>query len=176
MVDIDLDAVLAKAKPKTVKVGVCLRGDLIALHDDLERQFAEGRRLDETENRHVQAPDLARKLKELEEQIDAEETVFEFKAIGQKAWTDLIEKHPASEDDQDKGYAWDPANFPKAALMASASNPTISAEQFDQLFAILNLGQWNKLFGGVLAANVKDVIPFSEAASVVLSGSEMKSS
>lgn len=173
MADVNLDDVLAQARPKTVKVGICLRGDLLAEHDALEAELAEAQRTDETENRHAQAPEIAARIRELEAEIDAAEYQFTLTAIGQKAWTDLITRNPASEEDREQGYAWDPVEFPKAALMASGG---LTEEQIERLYEVMNFAQWNKLVAAVLDANVRDAVPFSAAASAILRGSETKRS
>lgn len=175
-VTLSIDEVLAQARPKTTTVRVCLRGDLLGQHEALERELAEARRLDESENRHAEAPGVARRLQELEAEIDKAQVQFTFEAVGQKAWTDLGAEHPPTEADREVGLEFNGRTFPVAAIAASAVEPKMSVEQAQQLFTRLNFGQWRVLWGGCLAANVEGTdVPFSAAASAVLRGSEMKS-
>lgn len=172
-----IEQVLAQAKPKTTTVRVCLRGDLLAEHERLERELAVARRLDETENRHAEAPGVARRLQELEAEIDKAQVEFTFQAIGQKAWTDLGAEHPPTEADEQAGLEFNGRTFPVAAIAASAADPVMSVEHSQQLFAKLNFGQWQLLWGACLAVNVEGTsVPFSAAASAVLRGFETKSS
>ncbi len=168
--------VLAQVSPKTFTVKACLRGDLLAEHDRLEEALAEARRLDDKELRHAQAPHIAAQLEEIEEQIDAAAIPFTFTAIGQKAWTDLLVQHRPGDEDKTEGYEFNPLTFPQAAIAASASDPEMTEAQAQQLFEILNFGQWQQLWSGCLAANVEGTsVPFSRAASAVLRGYETKS-
>jgi hypothetical protein len=172
----NIEEILAQAKPKTVTVRVCLRGDLLAEHDELERQLVEARRLDESELRHAEAPHIAEQVQELERQIDAAAVPFTFTAIGQKAWSDLLAQYPPTDEDRAQRYEFNPKAFPQAAIAASASDPQISPEQAHKLYAALNFGQWQQLWSGCLDANVEGTsVPFSGAASVILRGSETKS-
>lgn len=172
----NIDEVLAQATPKTTTVRVCLRGDLLAQHEQLERELAEARRLDEVENRHVEAPGIARRLQELEAEIDKAQVEFTFAAVGQKAWTDLGAEHPPTDADREAGLDFNGRTFPVAAIAASAVDPKMSVEHSAKLFEKLNFGQWQLLWGACLAANVEGTsVPFSAAASAVLRGSATKS-
>jgi hypothetical protein len=171
-----IQQILAEARPKTTTVRVCLRGDLLGQHQALERELAEARRLDLTENRLAQAPAVALRVQEVEAELDAAADEFAFAAIGQKAWTDLLVKHKPNEEQKAEGYEFDPATFPQAAVAASAVEPKMSQADVDDLFAALNFGQWQQLWAACLAVNVEgSSVPFSAAASAVLRGYETKS-
>lgn len=172
----DIEQVLAQVRPKTTTVRVCLRGDLLAAHEDAERALAEARRGDVLENKYAQAPDAARRVQEIEAELDEAATVFTFAAVGQKAWTDLLVQHKPSDEDRAQGYEFDPQTFPQTAIAASAVDPKMNPTQAQRLFEVLNFGQWQQLWGACLAVNVEgSSVPFSAAASAVLRGYEMKS-
>ena len=159
----NIDDVLAQVRPKTSVVKVCLRGDLLSQHRELEAELAAARR---------EAPRIAQLIRDLEDQMDAESVEFTFTAIGQRAWTNLIAEHPS----EDPNYMFDRVTFPIAAVAASCSEPKISPEKAEALFNVLNVEQWGTLWAACWDANVEGVsIPFSAAASVVLGGSAMKS-
>lgn len=171
-----IEQVLAQVRPKTTTVRVCLRGDLLGEHERLERELAEARRLDLTENRHAEAPAVAAKVADVERQIDASQVEFTFTAVGQKAWTDLLVRHRPDEEDREQRYEFNPRTFPQAAIALSCSSPAMTPEQAEQLYEALNFGQWQKLWAACMAANVEGTdVPFSAAASVILRGSETKS-
>lgn len=170
------DDVLAQVRPKTVTVRVCLRGDLLAQHEQLEAELAAARRLDATVNLPDRAPDVAHRVKEMEEQLDAAATTFTFEAVGQKKWTDLLVQHRPTAEDRAEGYEFNPQTFPQVAIAASATEPKMTTEQSQRLFEVLNFGQWQQLWSACLAANVEGTdVPFSAAASAILRGYEMKS-
>lgn len=172
----DIKQILAQAKPKTVTVRVCLRGDLLARHEQLEVDLARAREFDATSNEHDTAPAIAKKIEALEAELTKNETAFTFGAIGQKAWRLLLDKHGPSTQDRAEGYEFDPVTFPVAAIAASAVDPEMSEDDTDRLYELLNFGQWQMLWSACLAANVEGTsVPFSNAASVTLRGYEMKS-
>lgn len=172
---LDIEKVLASVRPKTTTVRVCLRGDLLAQHEELERELAEAIRLDMTENRHAQAPVIAAKVTALQKKIQAAEVEFTFTAVGQQAWTDLVVQHPATERDTEAGLDFDSSKFPVAAIAASCTNPVMTLAQAETLYERLNGGQWGELWQGCLRANVAGAdVPFSLAASAILRGSETK--
>lgn len=176
MTDLSFDDVLAQVRPKRTTVRVCLRGDLLAQHEQLERELAEARRVDLTENSHDTAPAVARKVADLEQQITDAEIAFTFSAIGQKNWTDLLVRHRPTEEDRADRYEFNPRTFPQAAIAASATEPKMTVEQANQLFEVLNFGQWQSLWSACLAVNVEGTdVPFSAAASAVLRGYAMRS-
>jgi hypothetical protein len=172
---LDIEKVLASVRPKTTTVRVCLRGDLLAQYEELERDLAEAIWLDMSENRHAEAPVIAAKVTALQEQIKTAEVEFTFTAIGQQAWTDLIVQHPAREQDTDVGLDFDASTFPMAAVAATCTNPVMTLAQAHTLYERLNGGQWGELWQGCLRANVAGAdVPFSLAASAILRGSETK--
>lgn len=172
----DFEQILAGVRPKTVTVRVCLRGDLLAQHEALERELAQARRDDAVESRHDLAPGVARRLQELEAELDAAAVEFTFRAIGQKAWTDLLVQHKPNEEHREVGYEFNPTTFPQVAMAAAAVEPMMTEAQAQQLFAAVNFGQWQQLWRGCLAVNVEgSTVPFSAAASAVLRGYETKS-
>lgn len=169
-----IEQVLKQARPKTVTVQVCLRGDLLALHEQGEKELADARRVAETENAYSGAPDLARRVQEIEAEIDAAQTSFTFTAVGQKAWTDLYVAAGLGEETPETDPAF--IAWMLSAVAASCSEPAMSDEQAERLFSVLNFGQWQLLWKACLDANVQGTsVPFSAAASAVLRGYETKS-
>lgn len=156
-----IEDLLKQVKPATASVRVCLRGDLLGdldlVNDDLEQY-------DGWEPSSMSDPDPRTDLKarkaELEAQMRAESAVFRFKAIGDKAWSDLLAAHPPREGKEEEEN-WDATTFPTALLAASAVEPAMTIEQAGQLMDGLTLNQRNTLFGASMSACVREVsIPF----------------
>lgn len=166
-----IDDVLAQARPKTTTVKVCLRGDLLAQHDQLEAELAEARRKDALSNKPDAAGKVAERIEALQADLDATAVSFTFQAVGQKRWTDLLLEHPPTDEDRAEGAAFNPRTFPVAAIAESCAEPSMTREQADRLFEVCNFGQWEQLWSACIAANVEGTsIPFSYAASAVLRG------
>jgi len=155
-----IEDLLAKVKPATASVRICLRGDLLGdldlLKDDLDQY-------DEWEPSGMEADPRAKlraRKAELEAEMRAASATFRFKSIGDKAWSDLLAKHPPREG-KDDNEPFDPTSFPTALLAASAVEPTMSVQQAGQLLEGFTLAQRNTVFAAAYSANVRGVdIPF----------------
>lgn len=161
-----IDDLLAKVKPATASVRVCLRGDLLGdldlINDDLDQY-------DEWEPSSMSDPDPRTELKarkaELEAQMRAESAVFRFRSIGDKAWSDLLAAHPprkGKEEDEN----WDPTTFPTALIAVSAVEPVMTVEQAGKLMDGFTLNQRNTVMAAAYSANVRGVdVPFLQPSS-----------
>lgn len=167
----NIDEIIASAKRAEKTATLCVRGDLNAKIEELERQLGESK------GWKPQSLADASPLRALAEQIEAtrdemreHEHTFLFRALPPKAWSDLLAKHPARKD-RDEGFNL--ATFPAAAISACAVDPEMTVEQAEQLSEVLNQGQWDTLFSAAWTANVQALdIPFSLAASAILRSTE----
>jgi hypothetical protein len=155
-----IEDLLAKIKPATASVRVCLRGDLLGdldlINDDLN-QFdgwePSGMEVDPR-------TDLRARKAELEAEMRAESATFRFENIGELAWSNLLAKHPAREGKEEE-EAFNAATFPVPAIAASCVDPKMTVKQVEQLFVPFTLTQRRMLFNAAYAANVRSVdVPF----------------
>lgn len=176
-----IDDVLTDITPKTKRVRVCLRGDLLQQLDDLDVELQQAVLEDRTQNRAPLAPQIADRIAAVRREAEAAEVEFVFQAVGRRAWSDLMVANPPTPEQQaevaERGgrYEWNPETFPMAAVAASCVEPTgMTVEKVEQLYARLNDGQWLRLWKeGCLGANVTGTdIPFSAAAYAVRRVSE----
>ena len=159
----NIDALLAKVKPATAAVRMCLAGDLLAQRDLIQDELLQ---FDGWEPEDLSAPDprtaLRSRLKAVEAEMRSNTATFQFRAVGEKAWSDLLAAHPPRED---KKEMWDPATFPTALIAASAVDPIMTPDEAGRLLEAFNLDQRNTLFGAAYSANIRGVdIPFSSAS------------
>jgi len=156
-----IEDLLAKVKPATASVRLCLRGDLLGdldlVNDDLDQYDGwEPSSLSDTDPR----TELQARKAEIEAAMRTESATFTFRSIGDKAWSDLLAAHPARKGKEEEEN-WDATTFPTALLAASAVEPAMTLEQAGQLMDGLTLNQRNTLFGASMSANVREVsIPF----------------
>ncbi|MFB6977685.1 hypothetical protein [Streptomyces scopuliridis] len=165
----DITEILKRAKPREKSVFMCLAGDLIAEVDRLERELAGLSDTWRAESLASSNPaeKIAKKIKAVREQMKEAETEFRFRAVGDKAWSDLVAAHPSAN----KNEGWDPATFPKALVSACCVDPVMTPEQAEQLFEVLNEGQRTELMQGAYDVNAEATsIPFSVSASGILAG------
>jgi hypothetical protein len=173
-----IEDLLAKVKPATASVKMCLRGDLMGeldiVNDDLSQYDEwEPSSMSDLDPR---VPLLARK-RELQEQMRAESQVFSFKSIGDKAWSDLLAAHTAREGNEaDESGGFNQATFPVPLVAAASFEPLMTEEQVGQLFDSLTLNQRSTLFMTAYSANVRGVeIPFLSDSSAKTAGHAKKS-
>lgn len=115
---------------------------------------------------------VAARLAELEQTIEASVVEFRFKAIGRRAWADLLAKHPASDAQRrrDPGLDHNPETFPYVAMAASCVSPVMTVDQVRHLDAsqAVDVDSWTRLWGACVRANVQDAVPKSMAAGLIL--------
>ncbi len=155
----------ARAGASVVKQSarICLDGDLLSEIDALNRELAQTKLDDAQLNRVPQAPGVAAEIVELTDLARAAEVEFVFKAIGRRAWRDLVAAHPPTPEQRKEGADMNPLTFPVAAMAACCVEPT--DVDFDELGTLTNEGQWNKLWVACHEANTgRADVPFSVAA------------
>lgn len=162
--------------PASQPVRVCTRGDLVAELRRLEEQLVAAQRDDERLNRTAEAPKIARRIAELEQEARSHEVELVVSSIGSTAWSNLMAAHPPTEAQrkQHPGLDHNPDTFPYAAIAASLGEADDTNVR--KLADKISGGQWARLWSACLAVNVGDVsVPFSVRASAVLRGSDPSS-
>lgn len=156
------DDVLKAVKPVTRTVSICVDGELEDERLRLERQYRDAVKADddaEDEAHTMQAPALADALADLQARAKDATVDFTFKAIGRKAWTDLMAAHPPTDEQtkdlpEEAVLRWNPLEFPPAAIAASLSEPDgFDAVKVAELEQTLSEGQWKRLWSGCVIAN-----------------------
>lgn len=177
------DEVDAQERPAEVSVRVCLRGDLVAEVERLEGQLRHEREVDNRQNRAPVAPQIAQQILAVQERARASEVEFRFRALGRRAYSDLVAAHGPSDEQRAEAaehgisLEWDPEAFPPALAAASCSAPADMAGQPDWWrvkFDAWSVGQWTRVWRAVIAVNagVAEVGPKSVIASAVLAACE----
>jgi hypothetical protein len=170
-----LTAKLAAARLPERTVEICLRGDLQADFEELERQLAaaaerpdDGRIVGNIDVRRI-----ADQMQELRAEMAGAMQVFRLRAFKRGRWTALLAEHPAEASDE-RGYGYNPETFAPAAVIASVIEPAaISEETWEKLFDSITDSQFNQLYNAAQILNQRPVsVPFSKAASVLTRGSD----
>ena len=158
------------AYTRVTKTRVLLRQDLVARHRELDEQLALAIARDATTNERDQAPDIARQIEALQDEIESSQVEFKFKAIGKKAWADLLAQHPPLKEHKDLRVDHNPETFPIAAMAASCVIPDGADEDFfRRLEAVLTDTQFAALWRVCVDANIGGVeSPKSLAAGQIL--------
>jgi hypothetical protein len=172
----DFEEILAGAKRPEHPVPLCLRGDLVGRHAELEQQLQTASRAS-TLGRRSDASVLAEEIKALEEQITASKRTFWLRAMDPREWSDFWAEKPERGKDEEEApfkqrwYVWVCEMVSRCAF-----DPVMTPEQVDRLVPNLSGAQWDQLSDAAYGLNAKGVVvPFSLAASALTPSDEQSS-
>lgn len=168
---IDIDEVIAGAKLPERTIPLCLRGDLQAEWEDLQRKLTveQENTADESLAGNPKVRELADRMEAIGQEMAAHEVVFRFKGLGAKTYSDLIAANMAPEDKREESHeGLDWSTYPTALIAACAIDPVMTVEQAEKLSEAVTNRQWDDMFQTALACNRSQVsIPFSLSASAI---------
>lgn len=158
---------------------VTMRGDLLDEVAQLDERLRREETLDQQENRTPVAPDIARKIQELEAEARRSEVLFQFEGLGQGEYAKLQAAHPATPEvkkelgaAEDAEFEWSPITFPPALMAACCIEPAElkgNLAEWTEIHLTWSSGQVSRLWGTCLAANsMVAETPKSERASEIL--------
>lgn len=171
----DINEALAGAKLPEKTVPICLRGDLQADFEQLEKRLDEAMRgRGDSLAAGSTVNQLAEQIESLRAEMEAQTVVFRMRAVPRRQWTALVAAHPPRDDNNvDRSLSVNESTFTAALIEACTVDPTLTSEQWTTLLdEQLTEFQYNKLFNAAWSLNARDVdVPFSHAASTILSRS-----
>lgn len=144
----------AQFTERTTVAEVLLDQQHFERHAELDRELAKALQEDEQYNRDPLAPDIRRRLEELEAEAEANVARFVFRGIGNGAWIKLQVRYPPSKQDRAAGFEFDPAGFCAAAVAASCVDPELSVADATWLFENLPDAEWSKVWRATLTVNL----------------------
>lgn len=170
-----IDEILAKAEDPAYHRVVTAR--IPAVSHELREEHA---RLDallltltsDTIDDHPDLADTALRIAEIEAEIEQSMIEFRFRSIGNRAWADLIRKHPPTPKQLTVHRQLDhnPETFPYEAIAASCVDPEMTVDDVRRLHGspMIDVAAWTTLWGACLDANVQAAAPKSLAAGLIL--------
>lgn len=164
----------AKLPEKTVEL--CLRGDLVAEWEDLDRQL---RQQDSGDKRLVGSPNskrIATRMQKLEQEMTDSTVVFRLRALSRRAFMDFLAAHPPREDDErDQLLGYNRETYFADLTRTCLVEPVLDDDEWEPLLEALSARQWDVLSATAVSLNTDDVsVPFSVAASHILQPSDEK--
>jgi hypothetical protein len=163
-----IDEFLDGYEEQRVPAKVCMKGNLVAEHAELDAQLnaAHKRARDSMHDKEVSR--LRRAIADIEKRIAESERTFWFHGVGYRAWQDLKRKYPPTKEQREQqGLDLNLETFVVPAIAASAVQPEMSLEQANSLAEILPEGEIQKLFRAVLQANGETLVPKSILAAAI---------
>lgn len=174
---------LKAAKLAERSVQVCLRGDLAAEHDELERRLTNARAGDRAREQRgtsrrmgekSEAVTLAEQLLSLRDEMADAMLDIRVRALPRVEWQRHVRENPPKPDDEKDsamGVDFD-------ALMAVVTprciiDPVLDDEDWEQLNNVLSSADYDRILGAVWEVNRSGVdLPKSRLASLVMAESD----
>lgn len=156
----DISTLLEQASPREYTVRVCLAGDAAGELQALEQEMGDlgewhPTSLAEANPAHA----LQERIDDARRRVLEASVEFRFKALGHRAYSNLLAAHPAPEGSKEP---YDAGTFLPALLAACCVEPTLTPAQANQLLDVVNDGTARTLFQTALSVNEEpSPIPFS---------------
>lgn len=156
----DISELLAGASPREVTVKVCLVGDAAAEAEALEEQLGGLGEWQPTSLGEANpAFELQERVEAARQRVREAAVEFRFRALGHRAYSNLLAAHPAPEGSKEP---YDAGTFLPAVLAACCIEPSLTPAQVDRLLDVVNDGTARTLFAAALAVNEEpSPVPFS---------------
>ena len=171
----DHKAILAGAKLPERSVELCLRGDLVAQLQDLQRDLIEAERqpsnasLDDLGTPHR----IAEQIQALQHEMAEHSITVLVRALPRRQWSKLVAAHPPRPDEKaDAPLGVNVETYFDALIRACMVDPVFDDDDWAALDEALSDAQWQALTAAAWAVNARDVeVPFSQRASRILASS-----
>lgn len=169
----DFKTLLAAARLPEKTVPICLRGDLVAEHEELERQLEEALRVPADSLEGDGSAAIAERIVQLEREMRDHTYQFRLRAMPHPRWREFCGQHPPRQDDEgkvderDRLLGVNTETFWDALVRQSVVDPQLDDGEWETLLdGALTDRQFSELADAAWALNRRDVdIPFSPAAS-----------
>jgi hypothetical protein len=154
---LNIDELIATAQPRTEKVRICARGDLVARHQEAVVALGAATEGDDSLAGSPATREAAGAVVAIEAEMEAATVTFTVASVSRQRWADLLAAHPPSKEERRAGQDHDPKRFPVAVVAACTKDPAMTVEQAGQLAGVLPSGEWNKLWLAILGLNVTGI-------------------
>ncbi|MEV4767804.1 hypothetical protein [Micromonospora humida] len=170
----DFKTLLAAAKLPERTVPLCLRGDLVAEFELLERQLDEALSVPAPSLEGDGAGAIAAQMEALRQQMREQTYPFRLRAMARPAWHEFVAEHPPRKDEEsgeiderDRVRGVNVASFFPDLIRRSVVEPALDNAEWSRLLdEVLTDRQFNELADAAWGLNRREIdIPFSPAAS-----------
>lgn len=167
------DDIKKLASRPTTTVPLCLAGELVEEHAQLERQLAEAPEPTSLGDRSPKRV-IAEQILAVQEQMREATVDFHLRAWPSRDWAVFFADRPERKENE-SATDWEPRWFAWQAEMVSRTcvDPQMDAEQVGELVDLLHFRAWTELATKAYVLNMGEVdVPNSEAASELTRDSE----
>lgn len=162
---------LAEARLPESTIEICLRGDLVAEHEQAERDLEQAEKATTDSLAGNGTAEIAERIEALEAEMRASVYTFRLRALPKPRWRALCAEHPPRRDEDGSILPEDrpgvnAETFFDAIIRACLVDPELTDDEWAQLADALTDRQFDDLFDAAWGLNRREVdIPFSRAAS-----------
>lgn len=168
----DADDLIKSVRLSEAHVPLCLRGDLLAAREELERRLTTAHQMDQVNSLASggTARRIAEELEQLLGDIEANTHLFRFRALPRQEFRALQDAHPPRPDnDIDRAVGGNLETLQGPLIEACCIDPVMTLQQVQDLLDVLSEGQAMELFGCAIMLNRSKVdLPKFETVSGIL--------
>lgn len=172
----DVSKLLASAKRPERTVVLCMRGDLQADWEDLDRKLIAARtqRVATLAGGTEEEAGFAAKIQELEAEMAENSITFRLRALPRRQFLELTQAHPPrAGDERDKSIGLNADTYYDALIGACLLEPELEQDELTEFLDLLTSRQFEELMEAAWNLNRGDVsVPFSYTASRTTRSSE----
>lgn len=171
-----VDALIAAASLPERTVSHCVRGDLVAEFERLERELTAEKSKDNNDRltAGAKAREIAQRMEKL--RADMQESVIEFtlRALPRRDFQKFLVEHaPREGNSQDRMLGYNSETLTEDLVRASIVSPELTDEQWGTVSDRMTAAQWQEFVTVANALNMEGVsVPFSLSASRTLRTSD----
>jgi hypothetical protein len=177
---LDIEQIIASARRPETTVPLCMRGDLQAVWEQLDRDFdaADKEITDEVTSggSPLLAVKIAKQMAEVEREMRDSTRIFTLRGLSRAQWKTIVEENPPIEGVDEEGAEVNEEEFVTSMIAQCCVDPVMTPEQAARLRdSALTDGQWQELATAAWALNKSTLtVPYSLAASarLAISGTE----
>lgn len=173
----DVTELIASAALPERTVSLCVRGDLVAEVERLERELAALRAGSDTRlSGNAEARKIATRIEDLREQMQSATVEFTMRAMRRRDFQKFLAAHPPREGNAvDRAVGFNTETYIEGLVRECIVTPEITDEQWDTLCDSMTAAQWQEFVDAAKTLNMERVsVPFSLRASLLLQASDEK--
>lgn len=170
----DIDSLIASAALPERTISHCVRGDLVAEVERLDRELASLASADQRLTGNQEARKVAEQIEAVREHMQTSSIEFTLRALGRRAFQKFQTEHaPRDGNLTDRAMGFNEETFMDDLVRQSIVAPKITDEQWDSLCDSMTAAQWSEFANVATSLNMEQVsVPFSRSASRILRTSD----
>lgn len=153
----NLDDLIATAQPRTEKVRICVRGDLVAAHAAAVDALNRATSGDDSLAVSPEVIDAAAAVTAIEDEQEAHTVEMTVESVSRNRWANLLAQYPPTKEQRRLGHFADPDRFPIAMVAACVVELEGDVGRAEKLADVLSMAEWDKLERTALRLNATEV-------------------